>query len=822
MNAREVFENEWELYRQGGAASGTFAADDAESAAQGDFDGGVKAGEIRIFADMKRPFVALVVEDRGMPGWQIVPVSPLTVPASRREMLVGERVLQLWNACVASRRFVERSWRVDEISAEDLKDVVVRLCRVDVGRIAAGDDAVAEYERAFLVSGGHFIPLLAEKARAKRPVGLWRRYGAWSLAAMLMLCFGAAWLLHQEELKSHEALRLENIRRVAKGDAEMRALEEPVECEEETLECEESEPPVDIRVELPNPVPAMERYARERGPREETAVERQQRIAVIKSPVTMRCMTGSRNSGDVESMRVKEARTLYAPTPRLEPPRFDDYGTERYAEFRENEFQDPKSEPLSTFSLDVDTSSYTLMRRYLTDQKRRPPRDSVRLEEYVNYFRYDYLEPQGGDPIAVNCELAECPWDKAHKLLRLGVQAKRLEGDKLPPCNLTFLVDRSGSMNGNNGMELLKRGLRMLVSRLRDEDHVSIVTYADGTEVLLGSTPGSEKARILAAIESLRAGGCTYGSAGIQLAYEEAARNFDKKANNRVVLVTDGDFNVGISSPKGLEDFIASKRSSGIFLSVIGVGHGNYQDGMMKKLANAGNGNYAYLDSVLEAKKVMINEFGSTLFTVAKDVKVQIEFNPSQVAGYRLLGYENRLLRAKDFNDDRKDAGEIGSGHAMTAFYEIVPAGAKSPAVGEVDPLKYQKTTPVESAELFTVKMRWKAPDADKSKLKEIAWRAADITRPEPSEDFRFASAVAEYALLLEDSKFKGAASFADVLKRARGAKGADEEGYRAEFIRLVEMAELFKDEANAPRKPDRSTRQRAKPPEMVPVDVDI
>ena len=814
MNAREVFEREWALYSRG-AAAGPFAADDAKSAAQGDFDGGVKVGDIRIFADMKRPFVALVVEDRGMPGWQIVPVSPLTVPASQREMLVGERVLQLWNACVASRRFVERSWRVDEISAEDLKDVVERLGSVDVGRVAAGDGAVAEYERAFLVSGGNFIPLLAEKARARRSVGLWRRYGAWSLAAMLMLCFGAAWLLHQEELKSHEALRLENIRRVAKGDAEMRALEGTVECEEETLECEAAEPPVDIRVELPNPASKVERSAREREPREKMALERQQTIAVIKSPVTMKCMTGSRNAGDGERMKMEQARMCYAPAPRSEPPRSDDYGTERYAEFRENEFLDPKSEPLSTFSLDVDTSSYAIMRRYLVDQKRRPPRSSVRLEEYVNYFRYNYLQPQGGDPIAVNCELAECPWNKAHKLLRLGVQAKKLEGDSVPPCNLTFLVDRSGSMNDNNGMELLKRGLKMLVSKLRDEDHVSIVTYADGTEVLLGSTPGSEKKKILAAIDSLRAGGCTYGSAGIQLAYEEAGRNFDKKANNRVILVTDGDFNVGISSPKGLEDFIAGKRSSGIFLSVIGVGHGNYKDGMMKKLANAGNGNYAYLDSVLEAKKVMINEFGGTLFTVAKDVKVQIEFNPSQVAGYRLLGYENRLLKAKDFNDDKKDAGEIGSGHTMTAFYEIVPAGAKSPAVGEVDPLKYQKTTPVESAELFTVKMRWKAPDADKSKLKEVAWRAADITRPEPSEDFRFASAVAEYALILEDSKFKGDASFADVIKRARGAKGADEEGYRAEFISLVERAELLE----APPPP---ARPKGKSDGMIPVDVDI
>ena len=773
MNAKEVFEKEWALHKGGvGHVTGFdgFWSDvGSRQAAGGDFDGDVKVGEYRIFADMNRPFVALIVEDRGLSGWRIVPVSPFTVPASPREMLVGERVLQLWNACVASRRFVERSWRVDDVSQEDLADVAERLGKTVAGRIVAGEGSVAEYEKAFLVSGGNFAPLV-EKTQARRPVGIWRRYGGWSLAAMLMICLGATWMLYQEQLKSHEALRLENIRRVKAGDAEVRANSEEL-CMEVEEECQESdgEPQIDIKIDFDMPAPVVASCP---APRKPAVSERCQSVALMKSPVTMKCMTG-------------------CVAPRREPA-WQDRGAERYAEYHENEFMDPRSNPLSTFSLDVDTSSYTLMRRYLMDQKRLPPRNSVRLEEYVNYFRYDYRQPMGGNPIAVDCELAECPWNRSHKLLRLGVQAKKLEGDTLPPCNLTFLVDRSGSMNGNNGMELLKSGLRLLVTKLRDEDHVSIVTYADGTDVLLGSTPGSSKAKILEAIDSLRAGGCTYGSAGIQLAYEEAARNFDKKANNRVILVTDGDFNVGISSPKELEDFIASKRSSGIFLSVIGVGHGNYQDASMKRLANAGNGNYAYLDSVLEAKKVMVSEFGGTLFTVAKDVKVQIEFNPAQVSAYRLLGYENRLLKAKDFNDDKKDAGEIGSGHTMTAFYEIVPAGAERSAAGTVDPLKYQKSTTVESAELFTVKTRWKAPDGDASKLKEVAWRAADIVRAEPSEDFRFASAVAEFALMLEGSKFKGDASFADVLRRARGAKGADEEGYRAEFIRLVEMAELL------------------------------
>ena len=353
-----------------------------------------------------------------------------------------------------------------------------------------------------------------------------------------------------------------------------------------------------------------------------------------------------------------------------------------------------------------------------------------------------------------------------------------------------FLVDVSGSMSWHGGIEMAKKGLSMLVGELRDEDRVAIVTYANGTDVRLPSTPGSDKARILAVIDSLMAGGGTAGGAGIRLAYEEAKKNFDKTRNNRVVLVTDGDFNIGISSPKELEDFIAEKRASGVFLTVVGVGEGNYHDAAMKKLANAGNGNYAYVDSLLEAKKVFLTEFGGTLQTVAKDVKLQVEFNPAQVAAYRLLGYENRKLADKDFNDDRKDAGEIGSGHSMTAFYEIVPAGSGEEAVASVDPLKYQKTEGVESGDLFTVKLRWKAPDGDTSELAETPFAAAAAT-DSPSEDFRFASAVAEYALLLEDSKFKGDASFADVLERARAAKGADEEGWRAEFIRLVEAAAL-------------------------------
>ena len=439
----------------------------------------------------------------------------------------------------------------------------------------------------------------------------------------------------------------------------------------------------------------------------------------------------------------------------------------------------------------MDTTSYALMRREIAEGRRLPPRTSVRLEEFVNYFRYDYPQPADGKPLAVSCEAAPCPWNPAHKLARVALQAKELDKGNIPPCNLVFLVDVSGSMSWHGGIDMAKKGLSMLVGELRDEDRVAIVTYANGTDVRLPSTPGTDKARILGVIDSLMAGGGTAGGAGIQLAYEEAKKNFDKTRNNRVVLVTDGDFNIGISSPKELEDFIAEKRASGVFLTVVGVGEGNYQDATMKKLASAGNGNYAYVDSLLEAKKVFLTEFGGTLQTVAKDVKLQVEFNPAQVAAYRLLGYENRKLADKDFNDDKKDAGEIGSGHSMTAFYEIVPAGSGEEAVASVDPLKYQKTEGVESGDLFTVKLRWKAPDGDASELAETPFAAAAATET-PSEDFRFASAVAEFALLLENSKFKGDASFADVLARARAAKGADPEGWRAEFIRLVEAAELY------------------------------
>ena len=514
--------------------------------------------------------------------------------------------------------------------------------------------------------------------------------------------------------------------------------------------------------------------------------------------------------------RTREVENCYAPTKRKEfareaccavrseeklcrqpvaecyQPSAEAYGRERYAEFHENEFVEVVREPLSTFGLDVDTASYTTMRRYLTELKRLPPKDSVRLEEYVNYFNYSYAEPTGGVPVAVDCELADCPWAKKHKLLRVGIQAKRIAKKKLPPSNLVFLLDVSGSMGWHGGFDRLKTSMHMLVDELRPQDTVAIVTYANGTEVRLPATSCKDKEKILSVIDALRCGGGTSGGEGLQLAYEEAKKNFDKKANNRVILMTDGDFNIGIRNTQELVRFIETKRKSGVFLTVLGVGNGNYQDGMMKRLANAGNGNYAFIDSILEAKKVLMTEFGGTMYTVAKDVKLQLEFNPAQAAAYRLLGYECRKLAAKDFNDDKKDAGEIGAGHTMTALYEIVPVGVAVPG-GKVDALKYQKQTSVASPELLTVKLRYKEPNGSKSKLIETPVVAEAITgKNGPSEDYRFASAVAECALVLEDSKFKGAASLKAVIKRAKGAKGADENGYRAEFIRLMETADLL------------------------------
>jgi len=811
----KTFEQEWNLYKAGGKRP-SFAGEAPRGDAE--FDSPVKVGEIRIFADMARPFVALVAEDRGNAGFFIVPVSPFTVPASSRELLEGERVYQLWNACTAARSFVERSWLVDTIDGEELSALVgtpvlrrPRASRRDAPTIFSADGAIAEYEREFLVSGGDFIPLVNKdvprvvhvparkpwrtrivEALAKSDDGIhvsWRK--VCGLAACFAIVLGASVCLF--DMRLGKGLGGRGIKMVESNIALCESEDLMIEPYEES-DCELAPAAeIDFAEELARsrPVPEVPVVS---PPPSQISVRPMPKdtVAIVRSPVKMKSMVSSRTPGSIGA--ATRGGAAYGRQERLRREVLAEnqsVGTERYAEIKENEYRDPTSEPLSTFGLDVDTSSYTTMRRYLTEWKSQPPKGSVRLEEFVNYFKYRYPQPKGDDPIAVACEMSVCPWAPTHKLLRVGVQAREVPVEKLPPCNLTFLIDVSGSMGGNGGFDMMKAGLKMLVGKLRPEDRVAIVTYADGTRVQLDSTPGNEKDKIRAVVDGLRCGGCTYGAGGIQLAYEEAKKNFDKNANNRVILITDGDFNVGISDPKLLEEFIATKRESGVFLTVLGVGRGNYQDATMKKLANAGNGNYAYLDSVLEAKKVMMNEFGGTLFTVAKDVKLQLEFNPAEVKGYRLLGYESRRLAAKDFNDDKKDAGEIGSGHTMTAFYEIVPAGSDE-KVADVDPLKYQKRTESGRGEVCTVKLRWKKPDGDTSMLKEIPVSERATALETPSEDFRFASAVAEFALLLSDSKFKGDASFDRILDRARHAKGEDLEGYRAEFIRLVETAQLL------------------------------
>jgi len=469
--------------------------------------------------------------------------------------------------------------------------------------------------------------------------------------------------------------------------------------------------------------------------------------------------------------------------------------TESYAGFTENKFLNPLEEALSTFAIDVDAASYSNFRRFINNGQL-PPLDAVRIEEMVNYFQYDLQGPSGREPVAIHTELATAPWNPEHHLLRIGLKAKSIPTENLPASNLVFLIDVSGSMMGANRLPLAKSSVKMLVDQLRDKDHVAIVTYAGSADVALESTPGSQKTKIKDAIEALSAGGSTAGGAGLQLAYRTARQHFIKGGNNRIILASDGDFNVGASSDGDMEQLIAKERESGVSLSVLGFGMGNLKDSKMELLANKGHGNYAYIDNIPEARKAMVTEFGGTLFTVAKDVKVQVEFNPAKVQAYRLLGYENRLLERQDFNNDATLGGNMGVGHTVTALYEIVPSGVKSSYPGDVDPLKYQsvKERPLvgNSNEVATVKFRYKEPDGDKSRLPQVAVADQPKELTNASGDFRFASAVAELGMLLRDSDYKQQASYDGLIARAKGAKGADDEGYRAGFIRLAESAKLL------------------------------
>ena len=468
---------------------------------------------------------------------------------------------------------------------------------------------------------------------------------------------------------------------------------------------------------------------------------------------------------------------------------------ESYGTIKEIGFLKAEKDPLSTFSIDVDAAAYSNVRRFINNGGL-PPKDAVRIEEMVNYFDYDYAQPTGKDPVNIVTEIAPAPWNPNHRLLHIGLQAKTISTESLPASNLVFLIDVSGSMNSANKLPLLVSSLKLLTDQLRAKDKVAIVVYAGSSGLALPATAGDNKTTIKEALNRLSAGGSTAGGAGLELAYKVATENFVKGGNNRIILATDGDFNVGQSSDSDMQKLIEEKRKSGVFLTVLGYGMGNYKDSKMETLADKGNGNYAYIDNITEAKKVLVNEFGGTLFTIAKDVKFQLEFNPAKVQAYRLLGYENRMLNSEDFNNDQKDAGEIGSGHTVTALYEIIPTGVKSEFIGSVDELKYQKNNkkPIEntSDDLLTIKLRYKEPDGNTSKLMQKAVVDNGNSKSELSSNFKFSAAVAEFGMLLRQSDYKQQSSFEQVVQLAESSLGKDKDGYRSEFLRLAKSTQLM------------------------------
>ncbi|QMU66053.1 MAG: DUF3520 domain-containing protein [Flavobacteriaceae bacterium] len=457
---------------------------------------------------------------------------------------------------------------------------------------------------------------------------------------------------------------------------------------------------------------------------------------------------------------------------------------ESYAQINENKFERVQLAPLSTFSIDVDKASYSNIRRMINNGQK-IPFDAIKIEEMINYFDYDYPQPRDNHPFSIHTEVVKTPWNPQTKLVRIGLQGKEYLQEKLPPSNLTFLIDVSGSMNSQNKLPLLKSAFKLLVNQLRKQDKVAIVVYAGAAGVVLEPTSGSDKEKIIVALDNLESGGSTAGEAGLKLAYTLAEKNFKKRGNNRVILATDGDFNVGKSSNKAMEKLISDKRKSGVFLSVLGFGYGNYKDSKLEILADKGNGNHAYIDSMQEAQKVFGKEFGGTLYTIAKDVKIQVEFNPKKVQAYRLIGYENRMLNDEDFMDDTKDAGELGSGHTVTALYEIIPIGVKSSYLKDVPALKHTKFSDHQSNpnELFTVKFRYKKPSGLQS-IEMIHIQKDELNQL--SEDMKFASAVALFGMKLRKSEFHNNAKLTDVIKLAEEGRGTDKQGYRAEFIRLV------------------------------------
>jgi Ca-activated chloride channel homolog len=523
----------------------------------------------------------------------------------------------------------------------------------------------------------------------------------------------------------------------------------------------------------------------------------------IPAPVMRQKLAANQNYGNnavgavpggaprMELEKKDRDRHISSIEPDAQPPK-ETGNTEDYDRIYENPFLNSMTNPLSTFSIDVDTASYSNTRRYI-ESNQLPPADAVRIEELVNYFPYGYAAPKDNQPFAVHTDVSVCPWEPKHKLLRIGIKGKPVSAENLPANNLVFLLDVSGSMSDANKLPLLKRSLKLLVDRMRPQDHTSIVVYAGAAGVVLPPTSGERKDDIIAALDKLESGGSTAGGAGLALAYQMAQKHFKANGNNRIILATDGDFNVGPSSDSELTRMVEDKRKAGVFLTVLGFGMGNYKDNKMEKLADKGNGNYAYIDNLMEARKVLVTEMGGTLFTLAKDVKLQLEFNPSRVASYRLIGYENRMLRTEDFDDDTKDAGELGAGTTVTALYEVVPGDGRKQATA----LKYQtpqtKPQSADSDELLTVKLRYKAPKEDKSQL--ISRVVADKAQPweSVSQDFRFAAAVANFGMQLRDSEYKGQWKMEDVITQARSAQGKDQESYRQNFVEMARKAQLLK-----------------------------
>lgn len=518
-------------------------------------------------------------------------------------------------------------------------------------------------------------------------------------------------------------------------------------------------------------------------------------VALLLLSTVMSCEYSSTGKSRPENISVSPVSDTKAEEPLPPPvqPATDSatLSTEAYDYIVENPFQSSLQNPLSTFSIDVDEAAYSNVRRFLQNGSL-PPAGAVRIEEMINYFDYEYPRPEGNDPFRLITEIAACPWNPEHQLVHIGLQGKEIPVDDLPASNLVFLIDVSGSMAEPNKLPLVQASLKLLVNQLRENDRVAIVVYAGNAGLVLPSTPGTEKNKIREAISNLDAGGSTAGGEGIILAYKTARDHFIKGGNNRIILATDGDFNVGLSSEDELVRLIEEQRKSGVFLSVLGYGTGNYQDSKMQQLADKGNGNHSYIDNIQEARKVLISEFGSTLFTIARDVKLQVEFNPALVQSYRLIGYENRLLAAEDFNDDKKDAGELGSGHTVTALYELIPVGVQDSFTRSVDPLKYQQTERkqvIASGEVMTLKIRYKEPEGLESKRVVHTLSNGSQSLVDASDNFRFAAAVAEFGMLLRNSAFKQGAGFDQVISLAKSGKGPDRNGYRSEFIKLVETA---------------------------------